>query len=176
MQIRRQQVPRDANIRRFKLRHWLQLHPGRPFLLKFMVIIYTAYATMKMSKPKGIITIKVEQLDALACENTSLSHVGQFGNKAALDQATKAAKTQGGNAPSKTSSYKLPTSSTPRASTGTTSPKGVNIALASTLPPAYWKMDKKKKGITEDEDNKEVLADPNDLDKKFKISLKLDPK
>jgi hypothetical protein len=140
-----------------------------------MVIIYTAYATMKMSKPKGITTIKVEQLDALACENTSLSHVVQFGNKATLDQATKAAKTQGDNAPSKTSSYKLPTSSTPRASTGTTSPKGVNIALASTLPPAYWKMDNKK-GITEDEENKEVLADPNDPDKKFKINLKLDPK
>jgi hypothetical protein len=33
-----------------------------------------------------------------------------------------------------------------------------------------------KKGIAEDKDNKEVLADPNDPDKKFKISLKLDPK
>jgi hypothetical protein len=28
----------------------------------------------------------------------------------------------------------------------------------------------------EDEDNKEILADPNDHDKKFKISSKLDPK
>jgi hypothetical protein len=27
----------------------------------------------------------------------------------------------------------------------------------------------------EEEDNKEVLADPNDPDKKFKISSKLDP-
>jgi hypothetical protein len=33
-----------------------------------------------------------------------------------------------------------------------------------------------KKGIVEDDDNKEVLADPNDLDKKFKISSKLNPK
>jgi hypothetical protein len=32
-----------------------------------------------------------------------------------------------------------------------------------------------KKGTVE-EDNKEVLADPNDSDKKFKVSLKLDPK
>jgi hypothetical protein len=35
------------------------------FLLKFMVIIHTAYATMKMSDPKGVITIKADQLDAL---------------------------------------------------------------------------------------------------------------
>jgi hypothetical protein len=85
---------------------------GRPFLLKFMAIIYTAYATMKMSESKGVITIKVEQLDALACENTSLSHVGQFGDKAAPDQAAKAVKTQGDSAPIKTSASKPPTSST----------------------------------------------------------------
>jgi hypothetical protein len=36
-----------------------------PFLLKFMVIIHTAYVTMKMSDPKGAITIKADQLDAL---------------------------------------------------------------------------------------------------------------
>jgi hypothetical protein len=34
----------------------------------------------------------------------------------------------------------------------------------------------KKKGATKDEDNKEILAGPDDLDKKFKISSKLDPK
>jgi hypothetical protein len=33
-----------------------------------------------------------------------------------------------------------------------------------------------KKGTVEEEDNKEVLAYPNDSDKKFKVSLKLDPK
>jgi hypothetical protein len=37
-------------------------------------------------------------------------------------------------------------------------------------------VDNKKKGTMEEEDNKEVLADPNDPDKKFKISSKLDPK
>jgi hypothetical protein len=31
---------------------------GRPFLLKFMAVIHTAYATMKMPRPKGVITIK----------------------------------------------------------------------------------------------------------------------
>jgi hypothetical protein len=37
-------------------------------------------------------------------------------------------------------------------------------------------VDKKKKGTVEDVDNKEIPADPNDSDKKFKISSKLDPK
>jgi hypothetical protein len=31
---------------------------GRPFLLKFMVVIHTAYATIKMSGPKGIIVLQ----------------------------------------------------------------------------------------------------------------------
>jgi hypothetical protein len=33
----------------------------RTFLLKFMAVIHTAYATIKMSSPKGIITIKADQ-------------------------------------------------------------------------------------------------------------------
>jgi hypothetical protein len=38
---------------------------GRHFLLKFMAIIYTAYATIKMSGPRGTITLKSDQRDAL---------------------------------------------------------------------------------------------------------------
>jgi hypothetical protein len=34
---------------------------GRPFLLKFMVVIHTTYTTMKMPGPKGVITIKADQ-------------------------------------------------------------------------------------------------------------------
>jgi hypothetical protein len=55
----------------------------RPFLLKFMAIIHTAYATMKMPGPKGVITIKADLWDTLACENASLSHVDCFGDKEA---------------------------------------------------------------------------------------------
>jgi hypothetical protein len=33
---------------------------GMPFLLKFMTIIHTAYTTMKMPDPKGVITIKAD--------------------------------------------------------------------------------------------------------------------
>jgi hypothetical protein len=34
---------------------------GWPFLFKFMAVIHTAYASMKMPRPKGIITINVDQ-------------------------------------------------------------------------------------------------------------------
>jgi hypothetical protein len=46
----------------------------RHFLLKFMAVIHTAYATMKMPSPKGMITIKADQREALACENATLTH------------------------------------------------------------------------------------------------------
>jgi hypothetical protein len=49
---------------------------GRPFLLKFMAIIHTTYATIKMPDPKGIITIMSNQCNTLACENVALSHAG----------------------------------------------------------------------------------------------------
>jgi hypothetical protein len=55
---------------------------GRPFLLKFMTVIYNIYATMKMPGPKGVITIKIDQRDTLTCENATLTHVGRFGEKA----------------------------------------------------------------------------------------------
>jgi hypothetical protein len=65
---------------------------GRPFLLKCMTVIHTAYATMKMPGPKDVITIKVDQQDALTCENTTLTHAGRFDEKAAQEQAAKVAK------------------------------------------------------------------------------------
>jgi hypothetical protein len=49
---------------------------GRPFLLKSMAVIDTAYATLKMSGLKGVITIKADQRDALTCENATLTHAG----------------------------------------------------------------------------------------------------
>jgi hypothetical protein len=47
---------------------------GRPFLLKFMAVIHTTYALLKMPDPKGVITIKADQRDALTCESTTLMH------------------------------------------------------------------------------------------------------
>jgi hypothetical protein len=49
---------------------------GRPFLLKFMAAIYTAYATIKMLGPKGVIVLKSDQRDALACGNATLTLIG----------------------------------------------------------------------------------------------------
>jgi hypothetical protein len=65
----------------------------RPFLLKFMVVIHTAYATMKMPDPKGMITIKADQWDALAYENASLTHAWRFSKKEVQEQAAKVVKT-----------------------------------------------------------------------------------
>jgi hypothetical protein len=56
---------------------------GRHFFLMFMVVIHTGYATIKMPGPKGVITLKFDQRDALACENATLTHVGRFDEKEA---------------------------------------------------------------------------------------------
>jgi hypothetical protein len=74
---------------------------GWPFLLKFMAIIHTTYATIKMPGPKGVITITSDHQDAIACENTALTHAGKFGNKEAQDLAVKIANIQQGNTPSR---------------------------------------------------------------------------
>jgi hypothetical protein len=63
----------------------------RPFLMKFMATIHTAYATLKMPGPKGMIIIKADQRDALACENATLTHIRRFEEKVAQEQAAKVA-------------------------------------------------------------------------------------
>jgi hypothetical protein len=102
--------------------------PGRPFLLKFMVVIHTAYATMKMPGSKGMITIKADQWDTLACENTTLTHVECFGENAVQEQAAKVAKTQGGSTPLRSPPPKTPTVDTPRLPSAK---KGTSVASAS---------------------------------------------
>jgi hypothetical protein len=54
---------------------------GRPFHMKFMAVIHTAYVTLKMPNPTGVITIKANQRDTLACENDTLMHAGRFDKK-----------------------------------------------------------------------------------------------
>jgi hypothetical protein len=65
---------------------------GRPFLLKFIPVIHTAYAMMKMHGPKDMITTNADQRDALTSENATLTHARHFSEKAAQEQAAKAAK------------------------------------------------------------------------------------
>jgi hypothetical protein len=145
---------------------------GRSFLLKFMVVIHTAYAMIKMPGPKGVITIKANQRDGLACENASLSYVGCFEEKAAQEQAAKAAKVKGGSMPSKTSASKPPIGNSPRL---LPSSKGTNIALGSTPALVDQKADNKLKGTMETKD-KQVIVDPSNPDKKLWISDNLNPK
>jgi hypothetical protein len=87
---------------------------GRHFLLKFMAIIHTTYATLKMPGPKGVITIKADQHDALACENVTSTHDGRFGKNAAQDQATKVAKAHGCSTSFKSPVPKPPTIGSPQ--------------------------------------------------------------
>jgi hypothetical protein len=51
---------------------------GRSFLLRFMAAIHTAYATIKMPGLRGVITLKSNQRNAIACENVTLTHTGRF--------------------------------------------------------------------------------------------------
>jgi hypothetical protein len=125
----------------------------RPFLLKFMVVIHTAYASMKIPDPKGVITIRADQWDALTCENTSLSQVGRFGKETTQKQSAKLAKTQGGSTPLKTSTPRPPIVSTPQPPSAK---KGTYVASSSNQQLADQPTDDKKKGA----DDKEVLVDP----------------
>jgi hypothetical protein len=58
---------------------------GRPSLLKFMTVIHTAYAIIKMPDPRGVITLKSDQRDALSCEIETLTHTGRFSEKGSQD-------------------------------------------------------------------------------------------
>jgi hypothetical protein len=86
----------------------------RHFLLKFLVVIHTAYAMLKIPGLKGVITIKADQRDTLACENATLTYVGRFSEKAAQDQAAKVAKAHDGSTSFKSPVPKPPTVASPR--------------------------------------------------------------
>jgi hypothetical protein len=118
---------------------------GRPFLLKFMVVIDTAYATIKMSGPKGIIVLKFDQCDALACENTTLTHVRRFGKKEAQELAMKVAKAHGGSTPIRTGISKPPAVSTHRPPPE----KNTFVGATSNHPSVDQAADDKKKGAAD---------------------------
>jgi hypothetical protein len=66
-----------------------------------------------MPDPRGVITLKSNQRDALACENAALTHAGRFSKEEAQKLAMEVAKTHGGGTLAKTV--------TPRPSAGDTS-------------------------------------------------------
>jgi hypothetical protein len=142
---------------------------GRPFLLMFMAVIHTTYATIKMPGPKGVITLKLDQRDVVACENAALTHIRIFGNKEAQDLAVKMARIQQGNTPSRIVTPGSAAGGTPRP---ITSKKGITMASPSNQPAANQLVTEDKKGATD----KEVAVDPNNTDKKLRISTELDAK
>jgi hypothetical protein len=78
------------------------------------------------------------------------------------------AKTQGGSTLLRSSAPKPPITGTPQPPSAK---KGAYLASSSTQHPADQPVDDKKGA-----DDKEILADPSNLDKKLKISTDLDPK
>jgi hypothetical protein len=134
-----------------------------------MAVIHTAYATIKMPGPKGVITLRSDHRDAVTCENTALTHVGKFSNKEAQDLAIKMAKIQQGNTPSRIAT---PGSTAEGTSRPVTLMKGITVASPSNQPAANQLAAEDKKGATE----KEVAVDPNNTDKKLRISTELDAK
>jgi hypothetical protein len=84
----------------------------------------------------------------------------------------QAAKIKGSSTPSMASAPKPPIGKTPRAPPTS---KGTNVASTSTPTPIDQKADNKLKGTTGTED-KDVLVDPNNPDKKLQINSNLDPK
>jgi hypothetical protein len=95
-----------------------------------------------------------------------LSHVGRFGDKAAQEQAAKVAKIKGGSTHDKPSVFKPPIGNTLRAPPAS---KGTNIASSSNPSSADQKVDNKLKGTMGAED-KEVVVDPSNPDKKLRIN------
>jgi hypothetical protein len=144
---------------------------GRPFLLKFMAVIHTAYATVKMPGPREVITLKSDQRDVLACESAALTHAGRFNKEEAQKLAAKVAKMHGGGTPAN--------AVTPGPSAGDTSKtpigkqkQGMTVTPAPTQRTTDQLVADEKKGATD----KEIQVDPTDANKKLRISAELEAK
>jgi hypothetical protein len=142
---------------------------GRPFLLRFMVVIHTTYATIKMPGPRGVITLKSDQRDALACENAALTHAERFGEKKVQNLAAKVAKMHGEGSPARTMMPGPLAGDTPKMSIVR---KGMMATPASTQCVTDRLVADERKGAAD----KEIQADPSDTDKKLHISTKLESK
>jgi hypothetical protein len=122
-----------------------------------------------MPGPKGVITLKSDQCDALACENTTLTYAERLGEKEAHELAIKEPKTHRGSTLVRSAVPKPPTSGTLRPPAekkstfmGSTSNQPITDQLAN---------DKKKWAA-----DKEVSVNPDDTDKKLHFSTELDVK
>jgi hypothetical protein len=134
-----------------------------------MAVIHTAYATIKMSGPKGIIILKSDQRDALACENAALTHAGRSSEKEAQELAAKVAKAHGGSTPIRTVASKPLAAGTHRPPP---EKKNTCVGATSNQPSADQAVDDKKKEAAD----KEVVIDPDDMNKKLRLGTELEAK
>jgi hypothetical protein len=105
----------------------------------------------------------------LACENTILTHVGRFSEKATQEQAAKTAKTHSGSTSFKSTEPKPPTVGSPRPPSAK---KGAYGASASNQQPTDQPTGGKKK----EADGKEVPVDLSNQDKKVRLNTNLEAK
>jgi hypothetical protein len=142
---------------------------GRPFLLRFMAVIHNAYATIKMPDPRGVITLKSDQYDTLACENATLTHSGRFGEKEAQNLAAKVAKMHGGGTPARMVMTKPLVGDTLKTHA---TKKSMTVTPTSTQRATDQPMADERKGAA----YKEIQVEPSDADKKLYISTELEVK
>jgi hypothetical protein len=134
-----------------------------------MAVIHNVYATIKMSGPRGVITLKSDQRDVLAYENASLTHAGRFGEKEMQNLAAKVAKTHGGGTPAKTVTPEPLAGDTPKTHVVK---KGTTVTPTSTQCTTDRLVADERKGTAD----KEIQLDPSNANKKLCISMELEVK
>jgi hypothetical protein len=136
-----------------------------------MSVIYTAYATIKMPSPRGVITLKSNQHDALACENAALTYARRFGKKEVQKLVVKVAKMHGGGTPAKTVTSGPSAGDTSKAHVAKQK-QSMTVTPASTQRTTDQLVTDERNGATD----KEIQVDPNDADKKLHFSMELEAK
>jgi hypothetical protein len=159
----------DADVRGCQFQHQIQLYSWEAFPPEIHDSHPYCLCNSQDVWPKGVITLKSDQRDALACENVALTHAGRFDKEEAQKLTAKVAKMQGGGNPAK--------AVMPEPSAGGTSKTSVakhkqsmTVTPASTQRATNQLVADEKKGATD----KEIQVDPTDADKKLRISTELE--
>jgi hypothetical protein len=166
-----EQAPGDADVRDCQFQHQVQLYPWEAFPSEIYDSHPYCLRNNQDAWPQGVITLKSDQCDALACENASLTHVGRFGEKEAQRLAMKVVKMHGGGIPTKTVMPGPSTGDTPKMSVAKLK-QSMTVTPASTQRTIDQLVADEKKGAID----KEIQVDPNDAGKKLHISTELEAK
>ena len=121
---------------------------GRPFLKKFMVVVHFAYSVLKVSAPRGPLTIWGDHMGTMACDMKTLDMIRQY-RQAPVDPLQPAIKQQ------KTAPATL-ASATPKAKAAPKDPSSSKAAKAKdSVKPILVASEEEKQAqtTTENEDN-----------------------